>query len=164
MRHVPAATTESAPGLIERPVGADFVNGWTLQPPPGGKTVGIGEIEMNRDPDPKIIDKEGLVSRLGDDDDFIQEILSEFADGIPALVGSIKSAIESRDQAALGTNAHTLKGSAGNVGAVGLQAIALAVENAGKASDFDQAAAHLTTLHAEVEKFQSEIQSWFEAA
>ena len=119
---------------------------------------------MNGDPDPKIIDKESLVSRLGDDDDFIQEILTEFADGIPALVGGIKAAVESRDPNALGTNAHTLKGSAGNVGAVGLQAIALAVETAGKASDFDQAAAHLITLDAEVAKFQSEMQNWFKAA
>lgn len=119
---------------------------------------------MNGDPNPEIIDKEGLVSRLGDDDEFIQEILSEFSDGIPAIVGHLKAAVGAKDQTALGAHAHTLKGSAGNVGAVGLQAIALEVEIAGRANDYDQLASHLATLDAEVEKFQSEIQSWFKAA
>lgn len=67
---------------------------------------------------------------IGDD---LKEILQSFIDIAPAALNDIHQAIAEENPAQLQLHAHTLKGSSANIGATQLPALALVLENAGKA-------------------------------
>lgn len=66
---------------------------------------------------------------IGDD---LKDIIDSFLQLLPGQISAIESAAKASDSAALRLHAHTLKGSASNVGAVELSALALTMENMGR--------------------------------
>lgn len=70
-----------------------------------------------------------LKELIGDD---LKDILQTFLEVAPTSLNGIKIAIAEENAEALRYQAHTLKGSAANIGATTLPALCLALENKGK--------------------------------
>jgi len=69
---------------------------------------------------------------LSDDGDLIAELFQLFQTDTPPRLDAIDAAIGAADARALHRAAHTLKGSAGGLGATRIQAMCVALEQAGK--------------------------------
>jgi len=63
------------------------------------------------------------------------EVVAAFLADTPPLLQDLSKAISGEDAVAAGKFAHTLKGSAGNIGGVTLSSIAAEMQTAGKAGD-----------------------------
>lgn len=66
------------------------------------------------------LDRSVLMESLGDDKDLIKEILELFKDTTLEIVESLEKAANEGDFEAVKRSAHSLKGSAGNIGAKAL--------------------------------------------
>lgn len=93
-----------------------------------------------------VIDIPEALDRSMGDVQFLQAMLDEFQRMIPDFVGRIENALNNEDLEALGRDAHQFKGTAANLGAKRIAAVALALEQMGKNGDAQggpQAFAHL---------------------
>jgi len=61
-----------------------------------------------------VVDEEGLISRLGGDTELLSELVTLFADDVPARLDELKSAVAARDVTEIQKHAHTLKGVVSN--------------------------------------------------
>ncbi|MES1168217.1 MAG: Hpt domain-containing protein [Oleiharenicola lentus] len=99
-----------------------------------------------------IIDRqvvENLRELNPDDPNFLRELIDLFLEDFPARVDEIERALATKDAVLLTRAAHTIKGSSGNFGAASLSRVAMEMEQQGKSSSFDAAAASLVSLRAE---------------
>jgi len=94
-------------------------------------------------------DRTALLERLGGKRELYQEVLTLFLQDAPEQFRSLQDAINSGDVAKAQNQAHTLKGASGNVGAVGLQKIALRIEKACKEGNLKIAAEMLEMMKVE---------------
>jgi two-component system sensor histidine kinase/response regulator len=74
------------------------------------------------------LDDAALLKRLGGDERLFSEVIQAFLNDCPARLVAIRQAVERGDAAALRIAAHSLKGAAGNLSALGLFAAAKALE------------------------------------
>ena len=91
------------------------------------------------EPDKNIFDRVGLLERLMGDEDFADEIIGDFLREVPHVFADLKEALGNGDAPSVQRQAHTLKGSSANVGAVAIQGMANQIEVAGKSGDMDKA-------------------------
>ena len=91
--------------------------------------------------------------------DVLKEVLQLFLDDVPARVERLRSAWQSGDAVAVQRAAHSLKGSAGNIGATDLLGVCRQLDELGRAGDLSNAAPLVTALDAEFARVQSEITS-----
>ena len=82
-----------------------------------------------------VFDPDVLRERLEGDEEMIKMVLNMFKDESARIIEDIEKAVLSEDAAEAGKLGHSLKGSAGNVGAVSLQEVSAAVEESGKEGD-----------------------------
>ncbi len=68
-----------------------------------------------------VLDKSVLMSSLGDDQELIREIFDLFTSTTPEIIESLETAADQGNVDLVKRNAHSLKGSAGNIGAIALQ-------------------------------------------
>ena len=73
------------------------------------------------------------------DEELVEEVLREFLKGTPDIIASLKSAAAEGDASTLQREAHTITGSAANVGAEALSEVAARIEVAGESSDIERA-------------------------
>src|SRR5262249_54556393 len=95
--------------------------------------------------------------RLGNNDALIADLLEMFLETLPTQLADVKTALSTRELDAIRRSAHTLKGSAGNLSAIGIVAAARAVEEAaerGNAADLERLC---TRLEHEVNVFVDEL-------
>lgn len=104
------------------------------------------------------IDRDFLAEMTGGDPEFEQELLQEFLNTIPGLIQQVREAVESGNNTALASAAHTIKGSARAVGAQPLAEIAFALELAGKEQRIDDASDTVTSLFTEWQRVQEYIE------
>lgn len=83
---------------------------------------------------------------IGDD---LVEILNSFISISPSTLDKIQQAINDQDADALRLHAHTLKGSAGNIGASQLPAYSLVLEDKGRSGNLEGAQADFEVVQAE---------------
>ncbi len=81
---------------------------------------------------PVMYDRPGLVARTMEDEDLLREVVGCFLEDTPRLLEGLEEHIRSGDSAAAGAQAHSLKGSAANVGGVALSETAAEMERAGR--------------------------------
>ncbi|WP_044411698.1 Hpt domain-containing protein [Thiomicrospira microaerophila] len=74
---------------------------------------------------------------IGDD---LKSILESFNEITPTVIDQLEQAIAQQDAPEVRHHAHTLKGSAANVGAIALPSLCLEMENMGRAGDITHAA------------------------
>ena len=108
--------------------------------------------------DPAVLESVRQLTPPGEPD-VLKEVLQLFLDDVPARVERLRSAWQSGDAVAVQRAAHSLKGSAGNIGATDLLGVCRQLDELGRAGDLSNAAPLVTTLDAEFARVQSEIKS-----
>ncbi len=91
-------------------------------------------------------DPENLNERLEGDEQMIKMVLEMFKQESSSILSAIEAAVASSDPEGAGKLGHSLKGSAGNVGARALQEVSAAFEESGKSGDIEKLKSRLTDL------------------
>jgi len=98
-------------------------------------------------------DIQDLMRRLMGDEDLLRLVLAGFIKALPQYLSSIRDGLARQNAEALRRSAHTLKGSAANVGANALSGVAQQIEQSAAKGDFASAAARMGTLEQMMESF-----------
>jgi two-component system, sensor histidine kinase and response regulator len=89
-----------------------------------------------------------LVKLVGDDPEFVDELVDEYLADAPRQVAAIRAAADAGDPAGLVRPAHTLKGTSLSLGGVRVAEVARAIEELGRAGTLDGVEALLADLDA----------------
>jgi len=108
----------------------------------------------NEEKTPPVFDREALLERLMGDQELATVILSGFIQETPRQIHALRSALSQGDAQAVCRWAHTIKGAAGNVGAMLLREKALCLEEKAKAGALERAHELLKELESSWERFQ----------
>lgn len=115
--------------IVERALVASLQNSTETVALPVGGSAGARE---SADIDLSVLD--GLREVLGDE---LAQIVGLFLSQLDGQLQALGAAVEARDAFALAAQAHSLKGSSGNLGLRGIATLAAALEQAGRREDFD---------------------------
>jgi len=107
--------------------------------------------------DSSVFDPEALASLIGDDPELVQELVGLFSDEAPRLLDAIRKAVAASDAHAVAHAAHTLKGSAANLGAPRASEAALVLEMIGRSGDLGPAGVACERLEAELARLQDAL-------
>jgi len=97
-----------------------------------------------------ILDWAGFMERALGDEVLAKDIFNDFLNELPKRIGMIHSTIKNSDCYLLRQEAHTLKGSCANVGAVAIQDMACRIETSAKNEDLIKAASLIPELEKQV--------------
>ena len=89
--------------------------------------------------------------------DVLQEILTLFLDEVPKKIGTLRSAIASGDATIVQRTAHSLKGSAGNIGAHAMYDVCRQLDDRARSEAPARLRPLLDALDAEYRKLETEI-------
>ncbi len=95
-----------------------------------------------------VFDRPALIARLMGDEELAKEIIAGFLEDMPKQISTLKRHLDQGDAGSAGSQAHTIKGAAANVGGLALSAVAFEMEKAGKAGRREE----LATLVTEMER------------
>lgn len=95
-----------------------------------------------------VFDRQAALTNVEGDVELLQEIVGLFLEEAPRLLEGIRDAITHQERQTLERAAHSLKGSAASLGAVGVVPAAQALENLGREGKFAEAQAALPRLEA----------------
>lgn len=84
----------------------------------------------------------------GDADGFFKDLVELFFSRVPILIAEMMDASANGDAVVVAKSAHTLKGTAGNLGAVRLMKIAETLEHLGRAGKLDEAPRLLSEIQS----------------
>lgn len=104
--------------------------------------------------DISIFDKEQALNRIGDDIEFFKELIVLFIEDIPSQIEKMYALIEAKDYSVLSRAAHTLKGSAANMGANLFSAECYKLETASKKPEGIDLKELVENIVIEFEKFK----------
>ena len=107
---------------------------------------------------------DGLRELADDDPSFLSELVDLFASETPALVSGMRDAIASGNAEELRRYAHTLKGSAMNLGTTRLGTLCKELEQIGASGTTDGAAPLLVQAEEEYARAQAALQNQLAAA
>jgi CheY-like chemotaxis protein/HPt (histidine-containing phosphotransfer) domain-containing protein len=152
-------------GYVSKPVSpqalAEALNTWLPKESPekrSGRAVGETSVSQSV-PEVPIFDRAGLVDRLFGDEELADSILTRFVETTAQQIESLRQALNSGDTAAAEHIAHSIKGTASNVGGERLQWAASEIEQAAHAEDSDAATGRLDELQAQFERLKEAIQA-----
>jgi HPt (histidine-containing phosphotransfer) domain-containing protein len=123
-------------------------------PSAGGTTDGSSSRHM-------VFDWDGLLYRLMGDEELSKEIIEDFLHHFPVNLEALKQSLDKNDGLQVKREAHVIKGSAGNVGAVVLQEIAEKIETAGRSGDMVEAQLLFTELNTQLDVLKNELNLLF---
>jgi CheY-like chemotaxis protein/HPt (histidine-containing phosphotransfer) domain-containing protein len=126
------------------------LEGWAA--PPAAKKTVPPEAEATQTA--KVFDRSALLERVGGDNEICAEILKTFLADVPERIQEMEDALVRGDNETLGRGAHTIKGSAGNVGAPVLQEAAGRLEAAVAAGELGSSREKLDAIVAEFGRFK----------
>jgi len=106
---------------------------------------------------PPRFDLSALLSRTMGDRDFAKKVVEVFFESTPESMEALRKAIETSDAKAIARWAHTLKGSAANIGGMRLSEIAREINQAADAGNLDALSEQFSRLEAEFEALQEEV-------
>jgi HPt (histidine-containing phosphotransfer) domain-containing protein len=96
--------------------------------------------------------------------DVLNEVLTMFLAEFPRRMDKLRNGFSSGDIQEVQRSAHSLKGSAGNIGAHGLSAICRQLDELSKAGERDRLAPLIDALGLEFGKVESEIHRLMQAS
>ena len=108
-----------------------------------------------------IFDKAGLLSRLMDDEDLAQEIISLFLEDIPGQLETLRDFLEAGNAKGVERQAHTIKGASASIGGESLRAVAFEIENVARTGNLIEAGGHMAELETEFNALKLEMRNWF---
>ncbi|MBF0474296.1 MAG: PAS domain S-box protein [Deltaproteobacteria bacterium] len=124
----------------------------TGEPTPSLGLVGYSHLETdNLSPLHEIFDQNDLLQRVLDQVDLAKEMVTGFIAQCPSSLERIERAIQAKISEALREESHFLKGSAGNVSAIGISKAAAELEQMAKEGNFQTAAEVYRELVNQVE-------------
>jgi HPt (histidine-containing phosphotransfer) domain-containing protein len=100
-----------------------------------------------------VFDRANLIRRLMGDKDLADTFIADFVDHLPQYLAVIRAAHAQADAGAVRRGGHTLKGSAANIGANALSAIAMQVEKACETGNLAAVPALIETLEEQASLF-----------
>jgi len=104
-----------------------------------------------------VLDLQGTLSRLDDDQVLLRELAEIFLDQAASLLGQIQAAVMDADAKGLRQAAHALKGSAGTLGGTAVYASADRLERMGRDGILGDSQAACATLETDLEQFMAEL-------
>ncbi|NLD38792.1 MAG: response regulator [Desulfatiglans sp.] len=115
---------------------ADMIDKWlSNQEPVQDKAASA----VNMDTEDDVFDLSVLMSNFSEDKGLINNLLNDFCEYLPGKINALKDAWANNDVPLIRHEAHTIKGSSGNIGAIALQKTARQIENAAKSGDITAA-------------------------
>jgi len=105
----------------------------------------------------EIIDREKALNHVEGDAELLEELWEVFTSEGPRIILDLKKAIDEKNCEEIKLLAHSLKGSAEQLGSVLLKGVAFDIEVAGKEENIENAARLYNKLDYEIERFISEI-------
>ena len=121
----------------------------------------LGKTRVESSPDNAVFDREGLLYRLMGDTELVEEIVDDFLNQIPLNLEALKQSLDKKDALQVKKEAHIIKGSAGNVGALVLQELANKIETAGESEDLVKAESYFSEFDTQLEVFKHEMSRLF---
>jgi CheY-like chemotaxis protein/HPt (histidine-containing phosphotransfer) domain-containing protein len=110
-------------------------------------------------PDEVVFDRSALLERLGCDQAFCDELLDLFTQDTPDQIKRLRQALEADDYDLVERLAHTVRGSAANLGAETLSQVAGGIEEAVRKSELDEVSRLAEKLEGEFERFKTVVSS-----
>jgi HPt (histidine-containing phosphotransfer) domain-containing protein len=95
----------------------------------------------------------------GDADGFFRDLVELFFSRVPILIGEMVEANAKGDPTGVSKSAHTLKGTAGNLGAIRVMKLAEALENLGRSGNLGTASALLSEIQSAFVLSKAELEN-----
>ncbi|MFL0798185.1 MAG: response regulator [Cellvibrionaceae bacterium] len=108
-----------------------------------------------------VFDSDAISKRLKNKMERVKMLCQSFADGLDEMRKNIEKSFNDSDYEKLKYYSHTLKGSAGNVGAMMLFELAKNIDDACKEENYKMAAKNIADLPGSIEAFKNALQSAF---
>jgi len=112
---------------------------------------------MGHGSESSVFDRQGMLERLGDDEELLCEILEVFRHEYPRMLEAAREAVRSADANAVERAGHTLKGALLNISAQDAAAAARDFEQSGRSGVLDQRAELLDRLESALERLAGEL-------
>lgn len=106
-----------------------------------------------------MLDFQLAMERVGGDEDLLKEIARLFLDEYPDSLRKLEAAISNQDSKQVEHEAHTLKGSVANFGAVKAISSAFELEQMGRNNDLSQAVQSFQQLKNALNGLDAELQA-----
>ncbi len=113
-----------------------------------------------------ILDIDGPMKKLDGDMELYGELVDVFADIFPGHLSSLQGAIRTGDASLARLSAHTIRGGASNIGAVGIYNITTEMENAAETGDLEKVSELVVELQRQFRLLKEKIshEDWLEPA
>jgi HPt (histidine-containing phosphotransfer) domain-containing protein len=98
-------------------------------------------------------DQESLLSRLGNDESLLQELLATFIQQWQVLFGELNNYLQAGEAQRFSRVAHTMKGASANLEAVRIRELCLIMEKMASAGRLEQAGQLLPLLEEQYRQF-----------
>lgn len=105
-----------------------------------------------------VLDRAMALTRVGGDEELLQEMAQLFLEEYPAQIGAVRKAVEARDAKAIERSAHSLKGSVGNFAAGATHHAALMLEIQGRNGDLANLDAAMSELETSLRELLPELE------
>jgi two-component system sensor histidine kinase/response regulator len=119
-----------------------------------------GVRQQSRVCDPIVNIEAVLQNRFDGDIDFFAEMLREFLAYAPKQLENLERSLDASDGRVVESEAHSLKGAAGNLGARRIAELALEMELAGRTGELSTAPVALENLRSELKRVQEYVDKW----
>jgi CheY-like chemotaxis protein/HPt (histidine-containing phosphotransfer) domain-containing protein len=116
-------------------------------------------LETSADAPKSVFNETALLQRLMGDRQLAGVVLKGFLADAPARLNSLRQRLEAADAAGTKLDAHALKGASATVAADNLQALAMAIEQAGNVGCLDRFAELLRSATEEFQRFKTTLES-----
>ncbi len=145
-----AGMNDYLPKPIERAQLAETLTRW-LSAVPSRVRENVTGVEFSTS---DVFNRTELIARLSGDEALAREIVAGFVSDVPGQVRKLRMQIEKHDSNQARVQAHTLAGAAATVSAPALCALSRQIQKAATSGDFSGAAALLSPLEEQFERFQ----------
>ena len=119
-------------------------------------------VDAGKDVIAPVFDVTGMMARLMDDKKLAHIICLGHLDDLPKKIAELKGYLQTGDVERAEHVAHSIKGAAANMGGEALRAVALAMEQAGKAGDLEAVREHLPELEAQTILLTTAIEQYLQ--
>jgi HPt (histidine-containing phosphotransfer) domain-containing protein len=145
--------------FVTKPFRADELYRAVESVSPSEQRLKIEAAPAMSDEDELCLDWQGALRKLEGDEELLIELSEMFLDQCPTLMAAVEDSIVKEEAAELRRAAHTLKGSAHVVGGRAVGAAALLLENIGRDTQLEAAAAALGVLKEKVSELKPALQA-----
>ena len=101
-----------------------------------------------------VFDRAAMMARLMDDEELARIVVDGFLEDAPRQIEALRDYLSVADAEGTLRQAHTIKGASATVGGEAMRAVALKMETAARAGDFDAVAARLPDLESELTRLR----------